>query len=94
MMLLLTFALAATPPEARSGPSKAELAAAFDAAPEVMAPASMRADTIHSVRCRAFEEEPTEYRCRFKASDADGRLRRRSAIVALGKDGWVLLSLK
>lgn len=94
MMLLLNIALAATAPDALGGPSGAELTAALHAAPQVAGPVSFRADTIRSVRCRAFEEEPTEYRCRFKARDADGHWKRRSAIVALDKGGWVLLSLE
>jgi len=70
-----------------------ELAAALHAAPQVAGSVSFRTDTIRSVRCRAFDEEPTEYRCRFKAWDAQGRWKRRSAIIALDKEGWVLLSL-
>lgn len=93
MMLLLTIALAATAPDALSGPSGVELAAALHTAPQVAGPVSFRTDTIRSVRCRAFDEEPTEYRCRFKAWDVAGRWKRRSAVVALDKKGWVLLSL-
>jgi hypothetical protein len=93
MMPLLTIAVAATAPGALNGPSGLELAAAVNTAPQVAGPVSFRTDTIRSVRCRAFDEEPTEYRCRFKAWDADGGWKRRSAIVALDKEGWVLLSL-
>ena len=93
MMLLLTIALAATAPDALSGPSGAELTAALHAAPQVAGPVGFRTDTIRAVRCRAFDEEPTEYRCRFKAWFAEGRWKRGSAIVALDRGGWVLLSL-
>ena len=93
MTLLLTIALAVTAPDAPPGPSGVELAAALHAAPQVAGSVSFRTDTIRSVRCRAFDEEPTEYRCRFKAWDAQGRWKRRSAIIALDKEGWVLLSL-
>ncbi|GAA4752551.1 hypothetical protein GCM10023264_19360 [Sphingomonas daechungensis] len=92
-MLLLTIAVGVTAPSAASGPSGAELAAALQAAPQVAGPVSFRTDTIRSLRCRAFEEEPTEYRCRFKAWDAQGRWKRHLVIVALDKDKWVLLSL-
>lgn len=93
MTLLLTIALAVTAPGTPSGPSGVELAAALQAAPEVAGSVSFRTDTIRSVRCRAFDEEPTEYRCRFKVWEAEGRWKRRSAIVALNKNGWVLLLL-
>jgi hypothetical protein len=92
-MLLLTIAVAATAPDSASGPSGVELAAALQAAPQVAGHVTFRTDTIRCVRCRAFEEEPTEYRCRFKAWDAQGSWKRHSIIVALDKEGWVLLSL-
>lgn len=93
MMLLSIMALAVTAPEAPNGPSNMDLAAVLHGAPEVTGPVSFRRDTIRLVRCRAFNEEPTEYHCRFKAWDAQGRWERRSAIVARHKGGWVLLSL-
>ena len=93
MMLLSIMALAVTAPDAPNGPSNVDLAAVLHAAPEVAGPVSFRTDTIRSVRCRAFNEEPTEYRCRFKAWDAQKRWKQHSAIVALGKEEWVLLSL-
>lgn len=94
MTPLLLMALAAAAPDAFDGPSAGELAAAIHAAPEVSGPVSFRIDTIQSLRCRAFEEEPTEYLCRFRARAIDGRWRRRSAIVAIDRQGWILLSLE
>lgn len=91
MMLLLVLAITAT--GAVVGPSAVELASAINAAPGVAGTISFRTDTIQSVRCRPFEEEPTEYRCRFRAWDAAGRWKQRSAIVAEDRTGWVLLSL-
>ena len=93
MTLLHAIALAVTASGAPNGPSDVELVAALGAAPRTSGPVSFRMDTIRSVRCRAFDEEPTEYRCRFKAWDAEGRWKLRSAIVAQDKEGWVLLSL-
>ena len=94
MTPLLMIALAAAAPDAPDGPSAVELAAAIHAAPEVSGRMRFRIDTIQSLRCRAFEEEPTEYLCRFRAWAEDGRWRRRSAIVALDRRGWILLSLE
>ena len=94
MLLLVTMALAATTPAALSGPSAADIATAIHAAdPQVSGPVAFRTDTIRSLHCRAFEEEPTEYLCRFQAWATEGRWKRRSAIMALDRDGWVLLSL-
>lgn len=92
MALLLTIALATTAP-ALNGPYARELTAAIYAAPEVAGPGSVRMETIQSVRCRAFDEDPTEFHCRFRARAKEGRWKRRSAIVALDGHGWVLLSL-
>ena len=92
MTLLLTIALTVITPDT-NGPTGLQLAAALHAAPQVAGPLSFRTDTIRSVRCRAFNEEPTEYRCRFKAWDARKRWKQHSAVVALGKEEWVLLSL-
>lgn len=92
MMLLSIMALAVIAPEA-PGPSNMDLAAVLHAAPEVSGHVNFRTDTIRSVRCRTFDEEPTEYRCRFKAWDAEVGWKRRSVIVARDKEGWVLLSL-
>ena len=92
MMLLIALALA-TNLDADRGPSPSELSVAIQSAPEVSGPVKFRTDTIRSVRCRAFEEEPTEYRCRFQAWAIEGRWKRRSAVVALDGQGWVLLSL-
>lgn len=93
MMLLLTFALAATNPDARGGPSPSELAVAIQGAPDVSGPVNFRTDTIRSLQCRAFEEERTEYRCRFRAWTIEARWKWRSAIVALDSQGWILVSL-
>lgn len=93
MTFMLTIALAATVAAAPSGPSASELAAAIHAAPEVAGPLGFRTDTIQSLRCRDFGEEPTEFQCRFQAWMTEGRWKRRSAVVALDGQGWVLLSL-
>jgi hypothetical protein len=93
MMFPLAVVLAATTPGAPNAPSAGQLAAAIGAAPEVAGPVRFRTDTIRSIRCRAFEEEPTEFRCRFKAWANEGRWERRSVIVAIDKQGWLLLSL-
>jgi len=91
-MILLTIAVAAIEPASLVGPSSLELAAAIHAAPQIAGPVDFRTDTIRFLRCRAFDEEPTEYRCSFKAWFTDGRWKRRSAVVALDREEWVLLS--
>ena len=93
MMLLLTLVLAAIAPDAHVEPSAAELVATIDSSQDVSGPVSFRLDTIRSLRCRAFDEEPTERRCRFRAWAAEGRWIWYSAIVARDRKGWVLLSL-
>ena len=92
MTLLLTIALTVITPDT-NGPTGLQLAAALHAAPQVAGTLSFRTDTIRSVRCRALDEDPTEYRCRFKAWDPQRRWKKHSVIVALGKEEWVLLSL-
>jgi hypothetical protein len=93
MMLLFAIALAANL-DADGGPSPSDLAEAIQSDPDVSGPVKFGTDTIRSLQCRAFEEEPTEYRCRFKAWAIEGRWKRRTAIVALDGRRWVLLSLE
>jgi hypothetical protein len=93
MTPLLLIALAAATPDAPEAPSPGALAAAIRAGRDASGPVSFRIDAIRSLHCRAFEEDPTEYLCRFRARAIDGRWRRHSAIVALDRQGWLLLSL-
>lgn len=86
--------LLAMAPVAAGGPSPGELATTIRSAPEVSGPVGFRAETIRSLRCTAFVEEPTEYRCRFQARAARDRWQRYSAIVARDGEAWILLSLE
>lgn len=93
MELLVTIALAAAAAAGLDAPSATDLAAAIHAAPRVSGRATFRIDTIRLLRCKAFEEESTEYLCRFRARTIEGRWNRRSAILARDGPGWILLSL-
>jgi len=91
--LLLALALAATSPVARQGPSPEELVAAINAAPDISGGLEPGSEQIKTIRCRPFDEEPTEFRCRFKMRTGEGRQQRHIAVLALDAKGWTLLSL-
>lgn len=93
MKLLLILALVATAHQSRYGPSTGEITAAIRAAQEVAGPVTLRTDTIRSMRCRGFDEEPTEFHWIFMARVEDERWKRFSATVAFDRREWVLLSL-
>jgi hypothetical protein len=65
----LMLLLAATEPQA--GPTQVELAAAVERYPFARGRATYRPDTIKAVACKAFPEEPTEFRCTFRAWDLE-----------------------
>jgi hypothetical protein len=48
---------------------------------------------MSALGCRAFDEDPSEFLCHFQAQEPTGVWRKRFAIVAVERDGWVLLSL-
>ncbi|QDH35117.1 hypothetical protein E2E27_12770 [Porphyrobacter sp. YT40] len=75
------------------GPNPDEFVAAILNAPEVAGPTRLSTSELRSLGCRRFDEEPTEFLCRFESRDATGAWRKRSAIVATDADRWVLLSL-
>lgn len=75
------------------GPNRDELAVAILSAPEVAGPLRFSTSELRSLACRAFGEEPTEFLCHFQSREPTGDWRKRSAIVAIQRDGWVLLSL-
>jgi hypothetical protein len=77
-----------------AGPHPGELVAAIRSAPAVAGPAGSYTSEVRSLGCRAFDEEPTEFLCRFQSKDSTGAWRARSAIVAADGDGWVLLSFE
>jgi hypothetical protein len=90
-LLGLTLLLAATEP--RLGPSRVELAAAIERYPFSRGRATYRADKIKAVTCKAFPEEPTEFRCRFRAWDIDrARWTQRAVIVTFDKE-WLVLGM-
>lgn len=76
------------------GPDADELAAAIRNSPEVAGPIGVSSGDIRSLRCRSFEEESTEFRCRFRRTEESGAWGKRSAVVAADADAWVLLSLE
>ena len=75
------------------GPNPDEFVAAILNAPEVAGPTRLSTSELRSLGCRRFDEEPTEFLCRFQSRDATGAWRNRSAIVATDAEQWVLLSL-
>ena len=93
MTPLFLIVMVTTAPNVPTGPSAMELGIAIHAAPQVNGLEKLKIDTIRSLQCRVFEEEPTEYLCRFQARPVKGPWRRHSAVVAIDQGGWVLLSL-
>jgi len=75
------------------GPDQNELSAAIVSSPDVAGAVRISTSNIRTLSCRAFDEEPTEFLCRFQAREPNGTWRKRSAILAMDRDGWVLLSL-
>ena len=78
---------------AGAGPNSGELVAAIRSAPAVAGPAGSSTSEVRSLGCRGFDEEPTEFLCRFQSKASTGAWQARSAIVAADGNGWVLLSL-
>jgi hypothetical protein len=89
--LLLVLGLAAATPTI--GPDAAALTGAIRHSPEVSARGRAEVGRLRTVRCREFDEEPSEYRCRFDARDRGARWRAHRAIVAIDGRRWVLLDL-
>lgn len=79
--------------DAGVGPNRDELAAAVLANPLVAGAAQFYSADVRWLGCRAFDEDPSEFVCHFQAREPNGVWRKRSAIVAVQRDGWVLLSL-
>jgi hypothetical protein len=78
---------------AAAGPTQTELATAMLSSPEISGNIRLSAATLRGLRCRPFDEEPTEFACHFRAPDSRGHWKNNSAIVAQQGAGWVLLSL-
>jgi len=61
--------------------------------PEVRAALANRcgrpAPEIRTVQCQGYEEEPTEFTCRFEQRGADGRWTRSSLTMAIDGDHWI-----
>lgn len=74
------------------GPTAEELASAISGSP-LSGPAGFDTARLRDVGCRPFDEEPTEFRCRFRARGPNGRWSPRTAIVTFNRN-WVLLSLE
>jgi len=92
--VLLPVLMMLAAPAADFGPSAAQLADAIRETPhEVGRGVRLRPAGIRALRCSAFEEEPTEFRCRFSALDRRGRRRRHVAIIAIEGPRWILLYL-
>jgi hypothetical protein len=77
-----------------AGPNPHELVDAIRSAPEeVTGPDRSSMREVRSLRCRAVDEEPTEFLCRFQVRERAEAWHARFAIVASDGSGWVLLSL-
>lgn len=63
------------------GPSHDDLAAVLRAAPAALA----------AVRCDGIPEEPTEFRCRYRQQDENGRWKSREVMVAIDGSSWVII---
>ena len=75
------------------GPNTDEIVAAILNSPEVAGPTRLSTNELRSLKCHRFDEEPTEFLCRFQSRNGTGTWRNRSAIVAMDAEQWVLLSL-
>lgn len=93
MPVMLYIALASSASGSVGGPSARELAATINAAPVVAGGERFSGREIRDLRCRAFDEEPTEFQCRFTSRSPKGRSKRYVAIAALDRDSWLLTSL-
>lgn len=79
--------------DAGAGPNRDALGTAIVSNPAVTGPVRFSTSDLRSLVCRAFDEEPTEFLCHFQAREPTGVWRKRSAIMAMQRGGWVLLSL-
>jgi len=73
---------------AAHGPTAADVAAAFRR--HGASATDIRAKSIRQVRCKPFEEEPTEFHCAFRSQNNRGVWKQRTAIVTYDS-GWQLL---
>jgi hypothetical protein len=64
-----------------AGPDRHALAQALGARPQA----------IRLLGCISFEEEPTEFRCRYRLRLMSGRWAARCAYIAIDGSSWVLL---
>ena len=72
-------------------PSEADaLRAAIDATPGVAGVNVGQPYALRSVACVPFDEEPSEYSCRFEMRIADAPWQPKVAIISYD-DGWLLL---
>ncbi len=67
ILLVLLMLSACQHTGAGAGPNPHELVAAIRSAPAVAGPALSSTREVRSLSCRAFDEEPTEFLCRFQA---------------------------
>lgn len=92
MLLAILTLSACQHTNARLGPSPDEMVAILRSAPpELASQYEYSVGRIRSLRCRAFEEEPTEFKCRFEAKGPTDGWLERSVIVAADGAEWVLL---
>ena len=88
--MLLALLLATAAP-ASDVPTAADLAVAFRR--HGTSAANIRVKSIRRVQCKPFEEEPTEFRCAFRAQNNGGTWKNRSAVVTYDK-GWLVLDFE
>lgn len=78
-----------------AGPTGAELAAAIEqVSPQMTLPVRIATPTLKLERCRAFEHEPTQFRCEFQAQEVTGAWKTVSATVTYDGGRWVLLDME
>jgi hypothetical protein len=83
---LITCAVLALTACATVGPTASQVESALaEANPATAAP------TVRDVRCETFEEEPTEFHCRWRQRDASGTLKSWSAYFAVDSRGYSLI---
>ena len=94
MRVLITFVLAlaachdVAPPV---GPTLIELVAAIRANPDVSGVADQR-QAVRHLRCISMAQEPTAFSCEVETR-GDAGWTKRSAVLAVSHDEWILLRL-
>ena len=90
--MILALALsAALDPSPRAGPDAWEVIAAIRRGGVLSHPLAIQPEKLRRLRCKAPEEEPAEYVCRFRAPDRNGRWRKVATVLTLVEGEWSLI---